>query len=284
MKKVTFLGLIVLGLFACETRLDLSEVSGRSRLVVNALVNDQDKVEIQVSKTMPLGVVSDVEFVKNAQVVVRDEAGTTINFTYNVGTDKYENLTFRATAGKFYSISVKAQGFDEVFASMVMPSKATLLPSTWTDSTELDSSGYPTGTLAVSLNDRGNEDNYYRISLFYYDDITATWNTLLPVTRDAAIESEAIVSDNGSWVFSDRTFNGQQKKLDFITPFGYALGSPKYLVITESLNDHYFKYFQSIENYKAGAGVFGEATPIYSNMRNGVGIWAGSSISRDTIR
>lgn len=284
MKKLTFLGLIVSGLFACETKLDLSEVNGRTRLVVNALVNDQDKVEIQVSQTIPLGSTGAVEFVKNAVVRVRDENGNSTGFTYNVGTDKYENLAFRALAGKYYSVSVIAPGFDEVFAEMVMPDKASKNPSTWKDSTDLDSSGFPTGTLSVKLNDKGVENNYYRISLFYYDDITATWNTLLPVTRDAAIENDAIVSDNGSWVFSDRSFNGQQKNIEFITPFGYALGTPKYLVVTESLNDSYFKYFQSIENYKAGAGVFGEATPVFSNIRNGVGIWAGSSISRDTIR
>jgi hypothetical protein len=284
MRKLTLLGLIVLGLFACETKLDLSEVSGRTRLVVNALVNDQDKIEIQVSQTIPLGSAGAVEFVKNAVVMVRDENGNSTGFSYNVGTDKYENITFRALAGKYYGISVKAPGFDEVFAEMVMPDKASKNPSTWKDSTDLDSSGFPTGTLTVKLNDKGIEDNYYRISLFYYDDITATWNTLLPVTRDAAIENDAIVSDNGSWVFSDRSFNGQQKNIEFITPFGYALGTPKYLVVTESLNDPYFKYFQSIENYKAGAGVFGEATPVFSNIRNGVGIWAGSSISRDTIR
>ncbi len=284
MKKLTFLGLVVLGLMSCETKLDLSGVGGRTRLVVNSLINDQDKIQIQVSKTIPLGSTGAVEFVNNAVVVVRDENGNAVGFSYNIGTDKYENPVFRAVAGKYYSVSVKAPGFDEVFAEMIMPEKATKTPSLWKDSTDLDSSGFPTGTLSVFLNDKGSQDNYYRISLFYYDDITATWNTLQPVTRDAAIENEAIVSDDGSWVFSDRSFNGQQKSMEFITPFGYALGTPKYLVVTESLNSPYFKYFESIKNYKAGAGVFGEATPVFSNIRNGVGIWAGSSISRDTIR
>lgn len=284
MRKLLLTGFVVLGLCACETKLDLSEISIRDRLVVNSLVNDQDKIEIQVSKTIPLGSTGDVEFIKNAQVVVVDTNGISINFTYNVGTDKYENLSFRAKAGKRYTVIVKAPGFQEVFAEMELPNKATGLPSTWKDSTDLDTAGYPTGTLTVNLNDNGSKNNYYRISLFYYDDVTAVYNTLMPVTRDAAIENEAIVSDNGSWVFSDRSFNGQQKSISFITPFGYALGSPKYMVVTESLNEEYFKYFKSIEDYKAGAGIFGEATPIFTNIRNGVGIWAGSTISRDTIR
>ncbi|MEY4003425.1 MAG: hypothetical protein RIT07_1467 [Bacteroidota bacterium] len=284
MNKLLFLIGVAVGISSCETKLDLSEISGRNRLVVNALINDQDKIEIQVSKTISLGSNAAVEFINNAVVTVTDENGNSVGFTYNVGTDKYENLVFRAVAGNFYSINVKAPDFDEVYADMVMPAKALSVPATWKDSTDLDSSGYPTGTLTVNLNDKGNETNYYRISLFYYDDITAIWNTLAPITRDAAIENEAIVSEDGSWVFSDRTFNGQQKSISFITPFGYALGTPKYLVVTESLNQPYFQYFQSIENYKAGAGVFGEATPVFSNIRNGVGIWAGSSISRDTIR
>ncbi len=284
MKKILFLIVVAWGISACETKLDLSEISGRNRLVVNSLINDQDKIEIQVSKTIPLGSTAAVEFIKNALVTISDENGNTVGFTYNVGTDKYENTVFRANAGKYYRVSVKAPGFDEVYAEMIMPGKAISVPSTWKDSTDLDTSGYPTGTLTVNLNDKASENNYYRISLFYYDDITAMWNTLQPVTRDAAIENEAIVSEDGSWVFSDRTFDGQQKRIAFITPFGYAQGTPKYLIVTESLNEPYFQYFQSIENYKAGAGVFGEATPVFSNIRNGVGIWAGSSISRDTIR
>ncbi|MBM3399088.1 MAG: DUF4249 domain-containing protein [Bacteroidetes bacterium] len=284
MKNLTLLGLLVLGLFACETKLDLSEVSGPTRLVVNGLINDQDKIQIQVSKTIPLGSAVAVEFVNNAVVVMRDENGNAVGFSYNIGTDKYENPVFRAIAGKYYSVSVKAPGFDEVFAEMVMPEKASKTPSAWKDSTDLDSSGYPTGTLTVNINDKGITNNYYRISLFYYDNITATWNTLRPVTKDATIENEAIVSDSGSWVFSDRSFNGEQKSIPFITPFGYALGTPKYLVVNESLSEQYFKYFKSIEDYKAGAGVFGEATPVFSNIRNGLGIWAGSSITRDTIQ
>lgn len=284
MKKTIFLTIITLVLAACETKLDLSEVSGRTRLVVNGLINDQDKVEIQVSKSIPLGSTGAVEFINNAVVTMRDENGNATGFTYNVGTDKYENLVFRAFAGKYYSISVKAPGFDEVFAELVMPDKASKTPSSWKDSTDLDSSGYPTGTLTVNINDKGISNNYYRISLFYYDNITATWNALKPVTKDAAIENEAIESDNGSWVFSDRSFNGQPRSIPFITPFGYALGTPKYLVVTESLSEQYFKYFKSIEDYKKGAGVFGEATPVFSNIRNGVGIWAGSSIARDTIQ
>lgn len=284
MKKILFLIVVAWGISACETKLDLSEISGRNRLVVNSLINDQDKIEIQVSKTIPLGSTAAVEFINNALVTISDENGNTVGFTYNIGTDKYENTVFRANAEKNYRVSVKAPGFDEVYAEMIMPGKAISVPSTWKDSTDLDTSGYPTGTLTVNLNDKASENNYYRISLFYYDDITAMWNTLQPVTRDAAIENEAIVSEDGSWVFSDRTFDGQQKRIAFITPFGYAQGTPKYLIVTESLNEPYFQYFQSIENYKAGAGVFGEATPVFSNIRNGVGIWAGSSISRDTIR
>lgn len=273
-----------MGLCSCETKLDLSEISVRDRIVVNSLVNDQDKIEIQISKTIPLGSTGGVEFIKDAQVVVIDPFGIPVDFTYNVGTDKYENDTFRALAGKRYSVRVKAKGFEEVYAEMEMPDKAIGIPSSWQDSTDLDTAGYPTGTLLVNLNDNGSKRNYYRISLFYWDAVAAVFNALRPVTRDASIENDAIESDNGSWVFSDRSFNGQQKSISFITPFGYAQGSPKYLVVSESLNEEYFKFFKSIEDYKAGAGVFGEATPIFTNIRNGVGIWAGSTISRDTIR
>jgi hypothetical protein len=270
---------------ACETKLDLIPGNTKTRLVVNALINDQDQIEIQVSKTIALGSSASVEFLNNAQVVVRDESGKSYPFVFNVGTDKYYYPAgLVAQAGKYYSVSVSVNGLDEVFSELVMPSKATTAKAVWKDSTDLDSSGYPTGTLTIKLLDRGDEPNYYRVGLYYYDPVTAYWNMLKPVTTDAAIDNEAIKSEKGTWVFSDRTFNGQNKSIAFITPFGYASGSPKYLVVTESLSEPYFKYFESIENYKKPSGAFAELTPIYSNIRNGVGIWAGSSIARDTIQ
>lgn len=271
-------------LFAsCETRLDLGPIANRSRLVVNALVNNQDAVAVQVSSTIPLGSNTGVTFIENATVVVTDENGTNHNLVYNIGTEKYEG-TLVLQPGKYYAVSVKAPGFNEASSDLVMPDQASAVKSTWRDSADLDSAGFPTGLITVRLNDKPGVRNYYRLSLFYYDDILAEWKPLKPNTLDADIEQNAIEADDGSWVFSDQSFDGEQKNIEFITPFGFSFITPKFLVVKESLSEYYYRYFNSLNNYREPGGVFTEATPVFSNIRNGVGIWAGSSLSRDTIR
>lgn len=282
-KHIWILAALAIVFASCETRLDLGPVANRNRLVVNALVNNQDAVAVQVSSTIPLGSKTGVQFIENATVTVREDNGTTYNLVYNIGTNKYEG-TLKLQPGKFYAVSVKASGFLEVSSELVMPEQTSPVKSTWRDSADLDSSGFPTGLITVRLNDKPGTRNYYRISLFYYDDILAEWKSLKPNTRDADIAQNAIEAKDGSWVFSDQSFDGEQKRIEFITPFGFSFITPKFLVIKESLSENYFRYFNSLRNYQEPGGVFTEATPVFSNIKNGVGIWAGSSLSRDTIR
>lgn len=268
---------------ACETKLDLGAVNTRVRLVVNALINNQDAITVKVTKTIPLGSSASVASVEGATVTLKDDAGNSYTLAYDLGQEAYVS-TVVPVPGKYYQINVKANGYPEAWSELVMPEKAATSKPVWKDSTDVDDDGFPTGTLTVRINDKAGTDNYYRIGLFYYDDITAEWRTLEPKPRDASIESNAIKADDGSWVFTDQGFDGEVKNIEFITPFGFSTITPKFMVVNESLSEAYYEYFNSLRNYMNPGGVFTEPTFIYSNIKNGVGIWAGSSMSRDTIR
>lgn len=274
---------LTLMLAACESELPLEGISATPRLVVNALINDKDLIEVQVSSSIALNSKNPIKFLENADVTVSDENGNSFTLTYDLGKQVYVS-NFIPQAGKYYRINVKATGFREVDAELIMPDKAVTTPATWLDNTGTDSSGFPTGTITLKINDRGDSRNYYRISLFYYDDLVTEFKTLRPELTDAAITNEMIRNDDGSIVFEDRLFNGEQRSLDFITPFGYGTGNPRFLVVTENLSRDYYNYFISLDKYRQSGSVFNEPTPVFSNIRNGIGIWAGSTLSRDTIR
>lgn len=159
----------VMMLASCESELNISGISTTPKLVVNALINDKDFIEVQVSHTKSLGSGALLKYIDNADVQVIDDAGNQYTLTYDIGEEVYRS-SFVAKAGKFYRIIVKAAGYRDVDADLVMPENPLTGKATWRDSTESDSSGFPTGTLTMSLNDRADVRNYYRISLFYYDE------------------------------------------------------------------------------------------------------------------
>lgn len=283
MKKTKLMFLLpALVLLACESDLPLPKESYTKRLVVNGLINNTKNIEVVVSKTMPIGQSPVIEFPENALVLITDNIGNSWPCTYNLGLQKYVS-NLKPQAGKDYSISVKLPGFADASARLIMPKAVSSIAATWKDSTSFDADNFPLGTISVRIDDKPGEKNHYRIGLFYYDVFAAEWKIMEPVFLDADIEEDAIMADDGSFIFSDRAFDGQSRDLKFVTPFGYTFQSPKFLVEKESLNEDYYNFFKSLRDYKEPGGVFTEVTPVFSNIKNGVGIWAGSYLVRDTI-
>ena len=277
------LGLATTLLFGCRTDLPLPNEAFNSRLVVNGLINNTKTVEVTVSKTMPLGKVPVIEFPENAVVRITDNSGNIWPCTFDLGLQKYVS-NLKPQPGKEYSISVKLQGTEDATATLRMPEAVSTFPAIWKDSTGFDADNFPIGTITVRIDDKAGAKNHYRIALFYYDAFAAEWKPLEPVSLDADIEENAIQADDGSIVFSDQGFDGNTRNLRFVTPFGYSFQSPKFLVEKESLSEDYYNFFKSLQDYKKPGGVFTEATPVFSNIKNGVGIWAGSHLVRDTIQ
>jgi|GEM_PF-242392 len=283
MKKINLILFVALFFSSCEKVIDISSVTLQNRLVVNALINDQDNISISVSSSTTIQDSVKPAPIKDAVVVVKDKNGVTTNCVFSLLTDKYE-CGIVPKVGDYFSVTVTAKGFSPAFAEMVIPSKSNNGKSTWKDSTSFDSSGFPNGTLVIKLNDKGNEKNYYRISLFYYQVSLAEWRVLQPILDDAELRNQALKTQDGGIIFKDATFNGKTRNISFTTPFGYSFQSPKFLAVVENLSEQYYNYFKSLDDYKNNRGVFNEPVPVFSNIKNGVGIFAGSSIQRDTIQ
>lgn len=282
MKRLIYLLAIALTAHACETELDISSVAYQKRLVVNALLNDADPVKIEVTSTTVIQDSIKPAPVSNATVVITDEAGTKFNCTFDLFTEKYTSNLVMQT-GKKYSIEVSAPGYPNATSTLLMPAKSGSTSATWKDATGQDSFGFPTGTIYSAINDDGGSKNYYRLTIYYWDDIRQEWISLKPPMNDAELENSAIETEDGGWVFSDKLFNGKERKIEFTTEFGVAMSSPKFLVVTENLSENYYRYFKSINDYQTGGGVFSEPSQIYTNIQNGVGIFAGSTIRKDVI-
>jgi hypothetical protein len=50
------------------------------------------------------------------------------------------------------------------------------------------------------------------------------------------------------------------------------------------LSEEYYRYFKSIDNYKQQQGPFSEPSAVFTNIKGGLGICAGASVIKDTIK
>ena len=284
MKKIFWIFTVALGLSitSCETQLDDSSIKFTPRLVVNSFVNSDDYFSVQVSQTISMADTAYPDFIENATVVVND-GNQSYTLAYDLGLSKYV-ATFKPVAGKQYNVEVSAPNFYTATGSLTLPNKLNSPKSSWQDQTGFDENGFETGTLTCSIADPSGERNYYEINLYRFDDFIQEWVIMPPNTTDPFLNQNAVKTDLGGYLIDDKTFNGGTRKFDFITSFGSAGTAYKYLVEVRSLSDEYYRYLQSVANYRKSTGLFSDPTPVYSNITNGRGICAGASIQRDTIK
>lgn len=267
---------------SCETELDMSQIQYSDKLVVNALLSTSDIVGVSVSNTYNVFDTSAPVPLMNAKVSFIDVNGNATALKLNLVTGKYEG-NILPKAGEKYTILVEHPKYNSAQGELTLPLEAIKNKSTFTDNTGFDPSGNPTGTINLSLSDDGNERNYYEVNIYRYNDFLDQWFVMTPVTNDPNISENAIQTNLGGLLFTDKSFNGKTKLIPFITEYASAGTKYKYLVEIKSLSSEYYQYFQSLDAYENKNAVFPEPNPIYSNIQGGRGICAGASVFKDTI-
>ena len=217
--------------------------------------------------------------------------------------------------GSTYSIEVSHPDYNTVFGTTRIPSNVDLLNcKMFIDSTtsNLPFSGDYNTCFKVVFNDNPIEKNYYRLVLYNYwgdydltsahmgwqNDISySEFHTLRLHSNNPSLETTDIAISNPSYSFSghhamfdDDLFNGQQKEIlfhveyDIYTNPNYSLekdeahGDRLFLKLIVYSEEGYH-FFNSVEKRdKHFNAPFGsEAVPIYSNIKNGIGLFAGSN-------
>ena len=270
-------------LLGCDSKLDSSGLPNKEKIMVNLLAFSDEVLSVHVSKSLPILDTSAEPIVTNAKVTITDDVGKSYNLAYDMASNRYVS-TWLPQTGKTYAIKV-ALSNDLVTSDFYIPSANINTKATWQDNTGQDSSGFPTGTINFIIKDNGQEHNYYEIALFRYQDVTQTFEILRVKPGNPEIAANPIINKDGALILDDGGFNGQNKSLNFITPYGSAgVVDYKYLVVVKSLSQQYYQYFKSLDNYQQQNGIFSEPSAVYTNVKGGVGICAGAGIYRDTIR
>lgn len=275
---------VIIFVIGCTKKIDSFPIAFTEKLVVQLLATNDQVFSMHVGNTLAINDSTAEKIIDDAKVTVTNKlTGVVSTLKYNLANNRYESSWIPQTGVEYY-FQISRGNSQSATCQLQIPSFANANKSTWKDSTGQDKDNFYTGTINVSINDNSNERNYYEISLYRYQDITQTFETMKIVSQNPELSQNSIINEFGAMILDDGNFNGQNKLLKFTTSFGSAGVEYKYLVVVKNLSNDYYTYFKSIDNYKQQTGVFSDPSPVFSNIRDGVGICAGASVYRDTIR
>jgi len=258
-----YLFLISIILTACIEDVDEKYYpKSEAKLVMFCEINEKDSIPIIITRTTPASYnelieedpysYNQINFVEDAIVkVINNNTNQEIIASFDDNSNSYyiDQTIFPFINGEKYSIRVEAENFKSIESTIFIRDQRNIEADFNTQVIDLNDMN---SKLLVSgeLNDFKGEDNYYLIEVFYYgsDYYPSYYRT--------------IVSDKNKVSkipFRMEMYYDSQLKFDSLTLF------------ISDIDYHYYMYLNSLENQSNGP--FTEPTPVYSNIKNGLGIF-----------
>ena len=283
--KICFLLSVIL-LSSCEEDFILDRSDYKPKIVVNSIFKPGEDWVVNLSSSRDFLVKdSEIRTIENATVTVIEKSNGRELRLNHVGNGKYVSEIYPPLADRTYELIVEADGFETVKATSKAPNKANVI--------NVISDVVDQKTTKVNFEVKGNTDNYliwnfinsnpknpidstftgnpkslvtgiikYNNISNYLGGLTESANNA--ITQEGSFSSEVRTEDNteeGSTPNNPNP-NGQSKR---------------YLRILTASVDLY-NYYQTVEKFIAADNhnsSFSHSPQIYSNIKNGLGIFAG---------
>jgi hypothetical protein len=293
MRKTLLFILTSASLWSCDEEIPLDSLDKyNEKLVVNEYFSNKEPFSIQVSLSRdvykePNPIVLDSTKVK----ITLTENNTVIPLFYNAfGGVFYSNS--KPQPGKRYNLSVSSNNHTSISTTGILPDNILNKSATYIEDGGTDLDGNKSDLLKLTFKDDANTKDYYKLNFFYYSELVDKFNAFDFEQKDILSAVNTIKTRDGGFLFSDESFNGKEKTLTAIPPSGLVAANTgaKYLIQIQRLNDDFWKYNTSLEEYRGGlngagsSNIFGGAVIVYTNIKNGLGIFAGSNIESDTLK
>ncbi|NBW36533.1 MAG: DUF4249 domain-containing protein [Cytophagia bacterium] len=295
----------------CYSTTDVDLPNEKSFLVVNSINFQPDSTWlIEVSKSSSYQNNNDHALIENAMVSIKDEQQEIIQLEPIIIKDKvFYSSDQKPVTGKQYELKVEAPGFNPVSSKSKLPSPIAI-HSVIVDSTILREAynfykvngNY--GVYAdeiikckISFYDPANEENFYQLKLYRETEWMEVDTEGNPIQKYSFTPSGFYLDRNGLtnlMIINDEMFNGSLYSWDVMVPmsafydfrFRSRAGHKLKLHFTlRHLSSAYFDYHETLELQNIrGSNPFSQPVIVYSNIENGVGIFAGFSQSVTVLK
>lgn len=270
MKKLfVILPVLSLALTSCEqdANVDVPEVD--PMIVINCFITPQDSIiRATISLSQPVFSISSNNGPVTDATVTLYGNSSSVGLTYNQLTDSYEAsaTVFPILAGNEYHIVVSVPSGLSADAYTTVPGATANFNSSMVDTITSQNSWGSEGEarMSYSFSDPGGQQNFYY--LVPYHVIWGQWN------------NDTVFRRAGWELFSDENADGTTISRHF-TSYYYSNNGDSVVAIDLYFlhgNYDYYSFHRSLENY-SGDNPFAEPSLTYSNVTNGLGIFAAAN-------
>lgn len=306
MKKLfTFLILILAA--ACEKEVIVEVPDQQAKLVVNGIIRTQANFRVTVGKTADVLDFNNASGyrVTNALVQLFENNVLRDTLVYDSASAGYNvKRNMRPVAGRTYLLKVSAPGFGPVESVTKAPRSTPIESLTRLTNVRKDAAGNFMDEIKLTFTDEATLGNHYffRVRRARYQGGNSVIYAGIECMRSPDRDIEGRSSGDPlhfetcidrEFYMRDINFNGKKKEL--VLYIDHNALEPVYV---QSLNQHYkpiielhtitadhYKYNKSIGAYRdAEDNPFAEPVLVYSNVKNGYGIFTTFDVARDSIR
>lgn len=306
MKKIYFLFSASCFLFACEKNVQVDVPRSAEKLVVNAFAEKEKPLIVSIGKTryildaQPNNPFADI--VSTARPILYENNIAIDTLVYDAAFRNYYSPRSRVLrTGNSYRLAVAAPDFSAVETATTVPSQSSIAGISRVPNARVQQSGETLDEVTVRLNDPANETNYYLIR-FYASSLNSGQEYPIDCVNTSDKDVEAIgyadpadpnsCFDGDRILVKDANFNGREKLLRFY------IGNSRLQVYTDGagrkyrpyvrvyrITENYFRYLKSLGAYESSDGnPFAEPVNVYTNVRNGRGLFSAYTAAVDTVR
>lgn len=267
LKKHQFFFMLLFALTACEKDATVKLPKVESKLVIMSFISPQDAlVKVSVTLTQPLYntvAQNHYEQVKDAEVVISSALGSqtlTFNPTLNYFVADSSDLKIRE--GYTYKLSVSTADGKKITSSTIIP------PQTQNVNYVLKADSFEQ-SLQITWADFPSTTDYYRL-LVRYDSYF-----LYEGNKDTITFSDTIKFSTMDGEFIEDLVNpGGTLTKNLYVVIGNGNPDTVYPIL-KHVSKEYYDYHQKLYKTQNSNGPFSEPVPMYTNITNGLGIFAG---------
>ncbi len=290
MNRKIILLLFSMILWSCTKEIKIDFPKLDSKLVVNSLFTKNENIKIRITKTSLYDTLESNSTIKNAVCKLYCDDNFIEELTYK---SDYYISSIKAKTGKKYRIEISCKGYDNVRAESFIPN----LPSKMKFYITQDKIFEVNNNISVyytvcnlNIDDNPNTKDFYLSEILFWDKnlpeqgLFKTWDFK---TNDTRIISTGLSSS--FLLFDDALFNGKSVYLKFMYDIPYLPDSSLIIFKTRIITEDLFKYIKT--STQQSEIDFDDINPfdipkpinVYSNIKNGYGIFSGYNIVNDTI-
>ncbi len=281
-------------LMSCEKVIDITIPDKERKIVLNGYIRANQPVLVNLSRSLSVLEKDSMMLLSGADLKLF--SGTGLMGVFKEDSAGYYSLPdFLPQVGQTYRATASAGELKPVEASAVLPA---LVPIASVDTATLFGDwGQQELRLTVKFDDPGGIPNVYSFGVdvsykeFDYQTMQSTGKMLThPVylyssSNDMFLKDES-TNFEGKLYFEDLLFDGLSKTVEFgINDYSFYESDTVWLTVKmEQIDPSFYKYVQSYVAYQNARGnPFAEPVQVFSNVKNGYGIFSGSSTSEYTF-